>query len=317
MLRIRVGRWNPSRFKELGRGGEAAVFRLRNDTAAKVFLLPNAIEFAESTELQEAARLRIKEMQIKLFEFPKGLPEELVVPNGVLVNNKDQVFGYVMPFVDGTPLDKFGRTSSLLTPSLVSRLLARLHDAVSALHAQGVIVGDFNENNIIVAKQTPYLIDADSMQFGSYRCRSFMPRFTAPEILRSEKPKISRGQSPKSQPPPSLKMVAPHSELTDWYSFLVIAMRLITFTDPYGGVVKNMDFPERFAKRITVFDKRVIYPLIARPIKDVPRPILEVFFRVFHRGERFVPDKDLFGPLLQQKNGTSNQRRKNHVKAET
>lgn len=289
MLTIRTKTWTPSRFEELGRGGEAVVYKMRDDTAAKVFHLPSATEFADSPQMQEAARVRIKEMQTKLLQFPEDLASDVVSPNGVLVNGKDQIFGYVMPFIDGISLDRFGRTTSILTGSLTMKILSGLHDLVSGLHNKGIVVGDLNENNVIVSKRKPRLIDADSVQFGPYTCRSFMPRFVAPELIS-----LDEGGN---QAQPIFKMVAPHSELTDWYSFTVIAMRLITFTDPYGGVANGIDLGGRIAKRMTVFDPKVMYPKVAKPLKNVPRPILESFFRMFHKGERFIPDKEAFKSL--------------------
>lgn len=288
MLTIKTKAWTPARFEELGRGGEAVVYKMRDDIAAKVFHLPNAVEYADNPQMQEAARVRIKEMQTKLLQFPEGLAD-VSAPNGVLVNGKGQIFGYVMPFIDGMSLDRFGRTTSILTASLTLKLLSGLHDLVSGLHKKGVVVGDLNENNIIVSKRKPRLIDADSVQFGEYECRSFMPRFVAPEIISLD------GNGEETQP--VFKMVAPHSPLTDWYSFTVIAMRLITFTDPYGGIANGVDLGERIAKRMTVFDPKVMYPRIAKPLKSVPRPILEMFFRMFHKGERFIPDKEVFRSL--------------------
>lgn len=295
LLRIRTSRWNPSRFKELGRGGEAVVYRLRSDTAAKVFLLPHAPEYTDSQQLQDAARARIREMQTKLDAFPRDLPTEVVAPTGVLVNAKRQVFGYVMPLITGVSLDQLSRTSSIGTPKVLSTVLTKLYDLVVALHARGVVIGDFNENNVIVGRATPHLIDADAMQFGDFQCRTFMPRFVAPELITVERP---GGRSKKMLAvQPSFTMVAPHTELTDWYAFLVIAMRLLTFTDPYGGVVAGMDLVARLAGRVTVFDRRVTYPAIARPLGQVPRPILGAFFRAFHRGERFIPDRSIFEPI--------------------
>ncbi len=300
MLRIKAQTWRADRFPEIGRGGEAVVYRLRNDLVAKVFLLPTAPEYADNKALQEAASVRIREMQTKLLEFPEDVPEGLVTPYGVLVSPHGNIFGYAMSFVDGVPLDKLSRTSSGCPSSMAGLVLVRLHELVSALHERGIVVGDLNENNIIVSKQGPRFIDADSMQFGQYPCRAFMPRFTAPELLEVDAPRrFFRRAQPPVQPgkPVVYKMVAPHSELTDWYSFLVIAMRVLTFTDPYGGVAPNMSFEERYSKRVTVFDRQVTYPRVARPLSSVPRPILELFFRAFHRGERFVPDKELFSAI--------------------
>jgi len=142
-----------------------------------------------------------------------------------------------------------------------------------------------------------------------------MPRFTAPEILsvtkikkraaRSRRKKDCYGDYIDEKPAPvpakdewQITLKAPHSELTDWYSFLVIAMRLMVWTDPFGGVVKKMEQAERIQKGLTVFHApEVTYPDVARSLSTVPRPLLQLFFNAFHLGKRFVPDRAVFENL--------------------
>ncbi len=309
------------------------VYVLKPDTVAKVFLEPTALEYKDNKSLQEAAAVRITEMQTKLFEVPSDLPAQVIVPKGVMINEYRRVIGYIMPFVKGTGLDKLTRTDSRLSYEERGKLLTNLYDIVTALHAKKVIIGDFNENNVIVDHLNPYLIDVDSMQFGSYQCRSFFPRFVAPELIQIDVPpppppppeprrdpfsrrraftlddmeRLRREQREQverqarelklkngEKEPVVLKMVQPHSELTDWYSFLVIAMRLLIHTEPFGGVLKGVTLPERVTKNLTLFNPRVTYPFNAKPLRDVPRPILELFVRVFANNERLVPDRELF-----------------------
>src|SRR5581483_2415350 len=98
-----------------------------------------------------------------------------------------------------------------------------LYDILTALHEKGVVVGDLNENNILVKNQRiAGMVDVDSMQFGNYACKTFIPRFTAPELLEYK----ADG---------ALHLFAKRDHLSDWYAFLVIAMHLATNTDPYGG----------------------------------------------------------------------------------
>jgi len=297
MLKIIANNWKlrTQNFEELGRGGEAVIYRLKPDTVAKVYLLPNDPQYREFPDQKEAAKVRHEEIQTKLFDFPTGLPAGLVVPQGVLLNGGKRIFGYTMLYIEGTAFDKLARIDGKLTPELTAKLLAGLYELVCALHAKGVIIGDFNENNIMVANETVYLIDADSMQFGRYQCRSFMLRFSAPELLAFTAAKTKGRGKKKVIVPAQAVLAKPYNELSDWYSFLVIAMRLLVHTDPYGGVAKGMDLLERLRQRITIFDQRVVYPQIARPLAVVPRPLLEAFYRAFKLGERFVPEKEIFG----------------------
>lgn len=289
LLRIRAPNWNPFRFTELGRGGEAVVYHIKPDTAAKIFHAPGAPEFAGNPALQAAARVRLYDMQTKLDAFARDLPSGIVAPTGALVDAMERIFGYTMPFVQGVPLDQLTRTSSIGTLGIILSILEQLHDLVSAVHRADAVVGDLTEQNVMVASGVPHLVDADAMQFGAYPCRTFTPRFVAPELIRA----IPQSHAAPAGLP-TFEMVAPHTTLTDWYSFLVLAMRLLTFTDPYGGIVDGMDLASRIEARATVFDRRVRYPVCARPLTDLPRPILEAFFRAFHNGERFIPNRALF-----------------------
>lgn len=295
--KVRVQDLSFRKFKEIGRGGEAVVYQFGPDLVGKIYHLPNAPEYVDNDSMQQAALVRIREVQHKLFAFPLDVPDGVVAPTAILVNPKDQVIGYIMPFVKGISLDKLAKRSSIANASTAMPILRKLHTLVSEIHAVGIVIGDFNENNIIIAKKQPFLLDADSMQFGSYECRTFMPGFVDPQLLKSLRRTPSRNKEPKMVGRPNVvfTMASHHSELSDWYSFMVIAMRLIVHTGPYGGFVPKMDLTDRIKKNITVFDrKRVRYPQTALPLKTVPRPLLEAFVRMFVRGERFVPDVSLF-----------------------
>lgn len=284
------------RFKELGRGGEAVVYRIREDMVAKIFHHPNDPIFEQQPELRAAAIARIREMQTKLFEFPINLPAHIVVPTGVLVTPQRIVFGYVMPFISGVSFEEHTRTDGRLTLHERVELILRLHDDIQQLHLRGIVLGDIKEKNLLSRKGVPYIVDTDPFQFGRYQCRTFDPLYAAPELLKVARIKEDRAKAGLGIAP-TFMMRAPHTPSTDWYSFLVVAMRLFTFTGPYGGVVANMELAERLSKRVTVFDPRTIYPRMAVPLAEVPRPLLELFFRVFHLGHRFEPDAEVFRAL--------------------
>lgn len=299
MLRLKSEPWLfRERFPELGRGGEAVTYRLKADTVAKVWHQPTDPVFKDNPMLQEAAVARIREMQHKLFAFPTNIPPNVVGPTGVLQQASGHIFGYVMPFIAGVPWESLTRADSTVLFADRMQLLTHLHDLISGLHRRGVVGGDLNDNNFLVMKGVPFLIDTDPIQFGRYHCRTFHPHFTAPELLQVIRPPKRRIQTVGDVPAPTMfRLKKPHCELTDWYSFLAIAMRLLTFTGPFGGTVNGMEHADRLARRLTVFDRSVIYPQIARPMKDVPRPVLEMFVRAFALGDRFVPDREVFQHL--------------------
>mgnify|MGYP001572614321 FL=1 len=328
--RVEVTSWQQGRFEEVGRGGEAVVYRLKPGLVAKVFHTPGCDELVGQEPLQEAAKVRIADMQQKLFKIPDGLPENVVQPSAVLVIPSGIVMGYIMPFVDGYTIDAMTSPQAHLPQGYALEVLGKMHDTISALHQKGMVVGDLNEFNVIVSRKgaVPHFIEIDSMQYAGFLCRAFTPRFTAPEIIGTVNPNragkygraILKGIGRVTAhilrklflkrlagniyhwavtPPLGAQfcLVAPHAELTDWYSFMVIAMRMLTYTDPYAGTIDGMDLPQRIMGRVTVFDKSVKYPATARPLNQIPAPFHDAFKRMFVDGERFVPDRNLFGSV--------------------
>lgn len=282
VLLIKGRKWKEGKFPEIGRGGEAVIYALKEDTVAKVFLEPSDPQFASDAGLQKAAEERIVLMQTKLYDIPNDLPSRVVVPNGILIDENEKIFGYTMPFIAQSK--NFSEIKSIQTnKNKIKDLLLQLYDVIAALHNKGVIIGDLNENNILVTPRNGIkIVDVDSMQFDKYICTTFITRYTPPEFLKLGK---------------SITLKKKRNDITDWYAFLVIAMRLLANTDPYGGVVQNMTLGERLKNNITIFDPRVIYPVTAIPIRTIHRPVLEIFFEAFFKKARFVPDRSVFESL--------------------
>lgn len=325
---LKTKEWDQDKLEEIGRGGEAAIYKLNSTTVVKIFLLPDDPDYEDVVQDQRAALERHRDMQTKLLEIPEGLPDTVVVPTYLVENYRGRIVGYAMPFKNGMTLDRFAKSTSTMSDESICGLLRKLYDIVDGVHKRGLVIGDLNEFNVLVCFGVPYLIDIDSTQFGSFDSRAFTPRFTDPDILEVtvvEHPvstlqecqqKVGRfvyrilrympgglvkyayrallwGKTlPKSE---TITLKKRHTEQSDWYSFMVIAMRLFTYTDPYGGTHPRASLGMRLKDRLTVFCPDVIYPQTARSLKKVPRPLLEAFYRMFHEGKRFVPDRSLFG----------------------
>ena len=124
-------------------------------------------------------------------------PQEVVTLNG-------RFSGYLMPAA-GTgstvnlhqatnPTDRraaTGATSWLtrFTWQYLVRTAANLAQATHVLHQAGIVIGDFNESNILVTRQARVtLLDCDSMQITGPATQRFLcpvgrPEFTPPELL--------------------------------------------------------------------------------------------------------------------------------------
>ncbi len=171
--------------KALGKGGEADVFDLGDGRALKVFKPPEHPDYQGLPEEQTAARARLDEHQRKLRAFPTVLPARVVVPQTLATDRRgQQVLGYAMRKLDCVePLRRFSDPAfrrAGATSAHVAEVMRGLHRTLEAVHGSGVVVGDFNDLNVLVSGADAYLIDADSFQFGPFLSAVFTERFLDP-----------------------------------------------------------------------------------------------------------------------------------------
>lgn len=147
--------------RELGRGGEGAVFDIagRPDAVAKIYLKPpNAQHTAKLTAMAGMASASL----LKIAAWPTG----------TLHDSAGKVAGFTMPKVGGhQPIFKlYGPKPRLQEfPKADWRFL--IHAAMnaarsfSAVHSTGLVIGDVNHGNLVVAQDaTVRMIDCDSFQ---------------------------------------------------------------------------------------------------------------------------------------------------------
>lgn len=267
----------------IGKGGEADVYDLGNGKALKVFKGPKHADYDGLPLEQQGAIARISEHQRKLPAFPRDLPPHVVVPEALAYDRGGAtIVGYVMALISGAELlrrygERAFRTGAIPN-DVVVRVFRDLHTTVSGIHARRVVIGDFNDLNVLVRGEDAFLIDADSFQFGTCATRMYTQRFVDPTRC-----------DPNAS---SLVLAQPHTATSDWYAFAVMLMQSLLFVDPYGGVYRPKDpakrarLDERPLRRITVFHPDVTYPKPAVPYGVLPDELLDYFHRVFERDER-------------------------------
>ncbi|HUH05016.1 MAG TPA: hypothetical protein VML75_23625 [Kofleriaceae bacterium] len=272
-------RLDPAR--ALGKGGEADVYDMGSGLALKVFKQPEHPDLAASPADQRAARVRLDEHQTKLGAFPAGLPDRVVAPEALATarSRGGRIVGYAMQRIDQAELlYRFSEPRlrrQLGDPNLVVAALRDLRGTVEALHAAQVVIGDFNDLNVLVAGQRAYLIDADSFQYGGYQCSVFTERFVDPVLC--------------DQSASAPVLASAHTAASDWYAFSVIAFRTLLCVGPYGGVHRPADrsrqvpHARRPLERLTVLDPEVVYPKPAIPFRVLPDEVLGYFADVYTR----------------------------------
>ena len=269
---------NPSLI--LGSGGEAEVYDIGQDRALKLFKQPDHPDIKGIAAEEQAARLRLAEKESKLACFPAHLPQTVISPEDLVFDEHGRLAGYTMKLLRHASLllrygDKSFREGRIGMKECVEMLL-QLHSTVSGVHRQQVVIGDFNDLNVMVEKSEAFLIDADSFQFGPYRCSVFTERFVDPLLCD---PALNY-----------LLLTKDYSEQSDWYAYAVMVFRSLLYVEPYGGVYKPQHGVQaaslRPLKRITVFHPDVRYPKPAKPLKTLSDDLLQFFEDTFVRDRR-------------------------------
>lgn len=272
----------------LGQGGEAEVYDLADGRVLKWWKPADHPDYDGMPDAQAAARRRLDENPAKLRALPGRLPSAVVAPVGFALagqgNGKKatQVVGYLMPKVAGVALHSFGepkwrREHPIDGDSVVAALLS-LHDAIGALHAANIVIGDCNDLNVLVDGRRVHLIDVDSYQFAGFQCPMFSERFVDPRLCN----------------PQQLVPVRPHDRASDWFAFAVMTIRSLLGVGPWGGVHQPADpalrCPPllRAVRRLSVFAADMVYPRAARPLAILPDELTEALRAVFDRDQRGV-----------------------------
>ena len=169
--------------KELGRGGEGAVYLVNGlpDMVAKVYLKPPT--HAKADKLKSMAR-NAEPALLRVAAWPVDL----------LVDHSSLLRGFLMPRAGAREdlhelYNPKGRRRAFPKADFrfVVRVATNLARAFAQVHARGNVIGDVNHGNALVgADGTVLLIDCDSFQVRDsgrvFTCDVGVPLFTAPEL---------------------------------------------------------------------------------------------------------------------------------------
>ena len=174
--------------KELGRGGEGAVFNVAGDphSVAKIYHKPAAPEKAKKL----AMMMRLGGDSLKQFaawpvnslhKTVGGPTDGLVMPK---ISNPTEIHALYSP-----------AHRKIEFPTSDWRFLVRTAlncaAAFESLHSKQIVIGDVNQGNVLVSKKaTVNLIDCDSFQITgdgtTFKCKVGVAHFTPPEVSSYE-----------------------------------------------------------------------------------------------------------------------------------
>ena len=275
-------------------GGEAVIHDLGDGNVFKLFKPPNHPDFQDNALAQQMAKVRLEQHQTKLKAFPSGLPANIVAPNALGINAAGKVVGYRMPFLkDMNLLFEYGKIPFQIgmPRERIRDILLSLYDTVSGAHTAQSLFGDFNDLNVLVpATGTQVaMIDADSMEFGGYRCTVFTERFVDPLLCDPGRP--------------APLLCKAYTADADWYAYLVMCFQTLCFVHPYGGIYKpkagqpRVEHPARPLHSISVFHENVGYPKKATPLGIFPDDLLHHWQQTFEHQLRGVVPRKLIESL--------------------
>jgi hypothetical protein len=272
----------------IAQGGEAEIYSLGGGKVVKVYKQPGHPTL-ETPEARAGAAHRLAHYEPKLRQFPKDLPPSVIAPQDLAYTGPGSrnLAGYTMQHLPNTVVllwyaDPEWRGQGGVDGNQTVAVFRSLHQMVQSIHAAGVVIGDFNDLNVLVdTKGKPFVIDADSMQYGRWPCISFTTRFLDP--LHSEPGKLT------------LDARNPYDPSADWYAFTTMLFQSLTFVSPYGGVHRPPKgsrvlsaLEPRVVGRVSVFHPDVRYPKTMPPLGVLPDEVLDHFKRVYQDDLRGV-----------------------------
>lgn len=279
-------KWRLDPRQAIGKGGEADVYDIGKGQALKLFKTPEHPDFALDSLARQTAAQRLAEHQTKLRQFPANLPASVISPQEFATDATGQnIVGYTMPLLrDAEVLLRYGertfRENSGIDSNRVVEIFRDLHATLKAIHHSSVVIGDFNDLNVLIrhGETRAFVIDADSFQFAPFLCHVFTARFLDPILVDTNAQSMAPDQ--------------PQNALSDWYAFCVMLIQCLLYVEPYGGIYKPKDATKKVAhhlrplQRITVFHDEVRYPKPALPLEVLPDDLLQFFEQVFVQDRR-------------------------------
>lgn len=242
-------------------GGQAKIY-VRDGVAYKIFHEPK--KMIPAAKIRELAQIKLP---------------NVLAPQQVIQDKNGQDVGFTMPSASDFEFlcklfSKGFRNRNKLTPQDIVFVVRELQTTLQKIHALGgYLVVDFNEMNFLVdgkVFKTPFFIDVDSYQTPSFPASALM------ESVRDRQVKANK-----------------FTELSDWFSFAVVAFKLYIGTHPYGGVHPNFGgegvLNDRMDKNVSVFDPAIQLPGSCQDFGVIPQPHMDWFRRVFVNGERSIP----------------------------
>ena len=206
---------------------------------------------------------------------PLSIKDNILIPQNIILTLKGVSIGFTMKWVQKTvPICKLFtndfRDKFKITPDMIYALVERMQTDTQFIHENKCLIVDYNEMNLLVDDKTfriPYFIDTNGYQTSKFPATAIMPSI--------------RDWHSKT-----------FTELTDWFSFAILACQLFIGIHPYKGSFPNYskkDLEKRMKENASIFNKVATVPSSTRDFSYIPPAYMDWFIKLFEKGERIPP----------------------------
>ncbi len=261
--------------KEIGRGGEGAVWSIQGDQRVAAKFYHKGISAERVRKLEVMCRLK-SEGLLKIAAWPtsmlrltrSGQSEGLLMP---------RILGYQPAHLLYSPKSRRTTFPDAQFPFIVHSA-GNIARAFAAIHDAGQVIGDVNHGNLLVSEQaTVALIDCDSFEISDqnsvYPCLVGVPQYTPPEL---------QGKSFQG-----IRRTTQH----DAFGLAVLVFHMLFLgRHPFAGIFRNgtadMTIEQaiseyRFAYAADSGQSQMQPPPSAPRLSDFPPAFSELFERAF------------------------------------
>lgn len=215
---------------------------------------------------------KIEEGKVK--ELQSLNHKNIIIPKNILLDKNNNTVGFSMDWKKDTfPLCKFFtntfRNANKINDNTIVNLIESIKDTTKFLHSKKCLIVDGNEFNYLVNTHfnDVYFIDVDSYQTPNYPATAIMPNIRDPHSKK-------------------------FNEMTDWYSFGIIACQLFVGIHPYKGKhpkYKKHEIKKRAQDNISIFNKDTTVPKTMRDFSHIPNNYFHWLVAIFEDGKRLPP----------------------------
>ena len=262
-----------SKSSKIGMGGEAKVYKFKENLVVKVFnekvnISRKAIVLAKIFSKKSI----LEEQNKKKLKYYYVLPEEVI--------KTDKQFAYTMQKVEGNRISVLRDIKVVknlkLTKKDILEILITVGEGIEFLHEKAnITIGDLNGGNIVFDKdKNVYFIDFDGMGIDEIMPVAFTTSYIDPVSEKNNRITMK----------------------DDWYSFAIHAFYYLTHSHPFSGIYKsgevngvalNMPISVRMEKRISLLGNHgVELPEITETWEWMDKQLINKFLAIFEGDDR-------------------------------